>query len=67
LELATQLLSDETKHVLLGARSIEKGTTAVRALKARNLPGSVELLHIDVSNEDSITTAAKKVGEEYGR
>ncbi|KAK7178513.1 hypothetical protein DPSP01_014633 [Paraphaeosphaeria sporulosa] len=67
LELATQLLSDEKKHVLLGSRSVEKGTTAVTDLRSRNLPGSVELLQIDVSDEDSITAAAKAVEENHGR
>jgi NAD(P)-dependent dehydrogenase (short-subunit alcohol dehydrogenase family) len=65
--LATQLLSDATKHVLLGSRSVEKGTTAVKDLRSRGLPGSVELLQIDVSNEDSITAAAKEVEEKHGR
>ncbi|KAF2848573.1 putative short-chain dehydrogenase [Plenodomus tracheiphilus IPT5] len=67
LELVTQLLSDATKHVLLGSRSVEKGTTAVKDLASRSLPGSIELLQIDVSNEDSITAAAKEVEARHGR
>ena len=67
LELATQLLGDTSKHVLLGSRSVKKGTTAVNDLRSRGLPGSVELLQIDVSKEDSITAAAKEVEEKHGR
>jgi hypothetical protein len=67
LELATQLLSDATKHVLPGSRSIEKGTTAVNDLQSRSLPGTVEMLQIDVSNGVSITATAKQVGETHER
>ncbi|KAF3042037.1 hypothetical protein E8E11_000850 [Didymella keratinophila] len=65
--LAAELLSDPGKHVLLGSRSVEKGTIAIEDLKSRNLPGSVELLQIDVSDETSIVAAAKTVESIHGR
>ena len=66
-ELAAQLLADSTKHVLPGSRSIEKGEAAVTDLQSRNLPGTVELLQLDVASEESISAAAKSVESKYGR
>ncbi|OAG00884.1 NAD(P)-binding protein [Paraphaeosphaeria sporulosa] len=66
-ELAAQLLGDASKHVLLGSRSFEKGEAAVKELQTRNLPGSVELVQIDVTNEDSINAAVKEVEVKHGR
>lgn len=67
MELAKQLLSDASKHILLGSRSIEKGEAAVKDLQSLNLPGAVELLQIDVADEDSINAAAKRVESKHGR
>jgi NAD(P)-dependent dehydrogenase (short-subunit alcohol dehydrogenase family) len=39
----------------------------VQILKARNLPGTIELVHLDVSDEHSVGEAAKEVGEKFGR
>ena len=66
-ELASQLLSDLSKHVLLGSRSAEKGEAAVKDLQSRKQPGTVELLTLDVASEESITSAAKTVESKYGR
>lgn len=54
-------------HVLLGARSSDKGTTAVAVLQSRRLPGTVEYIHIDVEEETSIIAAAKLLENKYGR
>ncbi len=66
-EVANQLLADGSFHVLLGARSIEKGQAALTDLQSRNLPGTVELLHLDVADESSVVVAAKLVEEKHGR
>lgn len=66
-EVAAQLLTDATKHVLLGSRSAEKGEHAVKDLQSRGLPGMVEMLQLDMTSEDSILAAAKKVEGEHGR
>ncbi|KAI0537571.1 NAD(P)-binding protein [Xylaria digitata] len=66
-EVANQLLADGSFHVLLGARSIGKGRAAVAELQSRNLPGTVELLHLDVADENSVAAAAKFVEEKHGR
>jgi NAD(P)-dependent dehydrogenase (short-subunit alcohol dehydrogenase family) len=39
----------------------------VTNLKERTLPGTVDLVQIDVDSEDSVSRAAKAVEEKYGR
>lgn len=60
-------MAASNNHVLLGARSIEKGSAAVKDLESRKLAGTVELLKLDVSDEQSIENAAKQVEEKHGR
>lgn len=66
-ELAAQLLSDSSKHVLLGSRSLEKGEAAVKELQSRHPAGVVELIQVDVSDQDSIAAAAKHIENTHGR
>jgi len=54
-------------HVLLGSRTHDKGTAAVKELQSRNLPGSVELLPIDVTDDASIARAAATVERQHGK
>ena len=54
-------------HVLVGSRSTEKGDAAVQDLQSRNLPGSAEMLPIDVTNDDTINRAAATVEREHGK
>ncbi|KAI4703328.1 hypothetical protein J4E81_002206 [Alternaria sp. BMP 2799] len=65
--LATQLLENAKYLVLLGSRSAEKGEAAVKQLRGKGLPGKVELVQIDVSDETSILKAKDVVEEKYGR
>ncbi|KAF7186162.1 Short-chain dehydrogenase/reductase eupG [Pseudocercospora fuligena] len=65
--LTAALLADAGKHVLMGCRSIQKGRKAMDELSNLNLPGSMELLEIDVSNDSSISKAAEIVTEKHGR
>jgi NAD(P)-dependent dehydrogenase (short-subunit alcohol dehydrogenase family) len=65
--LAALLIEDPSKLVILCSRSVSKGEAALKDLQARNLPGSVELLQLDVTDEKSIAAAAKKVEETHGR
>lgn len=55
------------KHILLGSRTVEKGEAAVEELQALKLPGTVELLHIDVTDEDTIDAAVESVERNHGR
>ena len=62
-EVVRQLLAQRSNHIFLGSRSIEKGEKAVKELQSLKLPGTVELLQIDVGSFDSVTAAAAKVEE----
>lgn len=55
-----------TYHVLLGSRSPDKGNAAVADLQSRNLPGSVQMLPIDVTNDETIEHAASTVSADHG-
>ncbi|EKG22441.1 Short-chain dehydrogenase/reductase SDR [Macrophomina phaseolina MS6] len=65
--LAEALMAKGSCHVLAGARSPEKGNAAVEELQSRNLPGSVELLLIDVADDISIESAAAEVERRHGK
>lgn len=54
-------------HILIGARSIDKGKAAVQQLQSKNLPGTCELLQIDQTDDASIAAAANYVSTTYGR
>ena len=63
----TQLLAKGSYHVLLGSRSSEKGNAAVKDLQSQNLAGSVEMLLLDVTNDDTIERAAAQVEQNHGK
>ena len=67
MELARQLLTDSEKHVLLGSRSIEKGKTAINELQSLQPKGTVELVQVDVTSEESVAAAAKEVKNKHGK
>lgn len=54
-------------HVLMGSRSLERGEKALSELKARNLPGSLSLVQLDVTDEASIAKAVQSVAKDFGR
>lgn len=66
-ELASQLLSDPSKHVIVCSRSIEKGQKALEELRSMGKPGTMELLQLDVADEKSICNAAETIAERHGR
>jgi NAD(P)-dependent dehydrogenase (short-subunit alcohol dehydrogenase family) len=66
-EVVSQLLANASNYILLGSRSAEKGAAAVKELQSTNQPGTVELLQVDVSSEESIIAAAKSVESKHGR
>lgn len=62
---AEALASDPYKyHVLLGARSADKGAEKVAELRQKGL--SVELINVDVTSDSSIEAAAAEVASKYG-
>ena len=54
-------------HVLIGSRSPEKGNVAVTELQSRKLSGTAELLHLDVTDDDTIERAVKNVEKTHGK
>ncbi|KAF2626321.1 NAD(P)-binding protein [Macroventuria anomochaeta] len=66
-ELAHQLLAKGTYHVLLGARSTQRGNAALNDLQSRNLPGSIEFLHLDLQDDDTIANAATSITATHGK
>src|SRR5688572_4519548 len=55
----SRLLLSAGVGVLMGARSVERGQAAAASLGAR-------FLHLDVTDEESIEIAAKKVEHQFG-
>lgn len=66
-EIAHQLLQKGKYHVLLGSRSTTKGSAALQDLQSRNLPGSIELVHLDVQSDDHIDQVASLTKQKYGK
>ena len=54
-------------HVLVGSRSAEKGSDAIKQLQSRNLAGSAELISLDVTNDETIEQAATFVQRNHGK
>ncbi len=54
-------------HVLMGSRSPEKGNAALKELQSRNLAGSVEMIQLDVTDDDTIERAAATVQRNHGK
>jgi NAD(P)-dependent dehydrogenase (short-subunit alcohol dehydrogenase family) len=55
-------------HVILCSRSTEKGEKALAELRAREeTQGTLSLVRLDVTNEDSIAAAVKEVSSSFGR
>lgn len=64
LESARQL-AQAGVDVLLGSRDLEKGTAALTQLG--NLPGTVEVVQLDVTNAADIASLVVKLERDYGR
>ncbi|AOS65165.1 oxidoreductase [Actinoalloteichus hymeniacidonis] len=54
-------LASRNAHVLVGARSVERGTAVVD--KIRSVGGQADLVEVDVSDLDSVRRAVEKVAE----
>jgi len=65
-EIAKKLAKEQPSyHIFLGSRNPEKGEAAAAKLQAENL--SVEAITIDVTSDESISTAASTVASKFGR
>ncbi|KAM0325835.1 hypothetical protein ACHAQA_007137 [Verticillium albo-atrum] len=54
-------------HVIMTARSAERGREAVTKIQERKPAGTVSFLQIDVSSEESMRAAVPQVEEAFGR
>jgi NAD(P)-dependent dehydrogenase (short-subunit alcohol dehydrogenase family) len=56
-----------TYHVLVCARSAEKGSAALKELQSKTHPGTCELVQLDQTDDASIAAAVKHVQATHGR
>ena len=61
--LAKQLCAKGGVRVFLGARSLEKGTTAIEEIKKEFKDADIVPVVIDVANDESVNSAAKSLAE----
>ncbi|KAJ1563638.1 hypothetical protein HK405_001309, partial [Cladochytrium tenue] len=68
-DTAARLASDTRfkYHVVLAARNLQKGEAALASIRAQADPTSLSLVHLDVTDVDSINAAAAKLATELGR
>lgn len=57
--------SSSDYHVIMGSRSLEKGQKALSDLQKQNPKGSLSLLQLDVTDQESISIAAAKVEKDF--
>jgi NAD(P)-dependent dehydrogenase (short-subunit alcohol dehydrogenase family) len=53
-------------HILMGVRSLSKGEKALAEIQAKHPQGSLSLIQLDVTDDDSIAAAAKKIEVDFG-
>ena len=51
----------------MGSRSLDKSNAAVKEPESRNLPGSVEVVPMDITNDNAIARAASTVDRDHGK
>ncbi|GKT61785.1 short-chain dehydrogenase [Colletotrichum tofieldiae] len=54
-------------HVIMGARNQARGEKALKELQARKPQGTLSLVVLDVTSDDSIEAAAAKIEADFGR
>ena len=66
-ECAKELLNSPNYHVILACRSISNANTAADSLRSDGAKGSVEPLHLDVTDEATVNAAVKQVTGTHSR
>lgn len=62
------LLGSPSFHVILGSRKLASGEEAVQKLSAEaGIQGTVSSIQVDVTDDNSVDAAAKKVAADHGR
>lgn len=59
--------ASSNNHVIMGARNQAKGEKALKELQAHKPQGTLSLVILDVSKDDSIEAAAEKIKADFGR
>lgn len=54
-------------HVIVGARSVEKGEKAVSEIKAQKPQGTISFVQLDVTDDKSIDNAVATIDKDFGR
>ncbi|POR39591.1 (+)-neomenthol dehydrogenase [Tolypocladium paradoxum] len=55
-----------SNHVIMGCRSLAKGAKALEELQERKPAGTLSVLELDVTNDDTIKAAAEKISADFG-
>ncbi|KAL5313401.1 hypothetical protein ACEPPN_019134 [Leptodophora sp. 'Broadleaf-Isolate-01'] len=58
--------ANPNNHIILAARSAEKGSKALAEIEARKPAGSISLLELDITKDDSIAAAVAKITADFG-
>jgi NAD(P)-dependent dehydrogenase (short-subunit alcohol dehydrogenase family) len=58
--------SSSDYHVIISSRSLEKDQKAMSDLQKQNPRGSLSLLQLDVTDQESISSAATKIEKDFG-
>lgn len=62
--LATRTPSD---HYLLGARTLENGTAAIKQLRELGVTSQIDVVELDVTSDDSVRAAEAEIRTKYQR
>ncbi|KAH6633055.1 hypothetical protein C7974DRAFT_412083 [Boeremia exigua] len=65
--VAALAAASPTNYVIIGSRNLSKGTAALEKIKAKNYPGSTDLVQLDVTDDSSIFAAATSISQTHGR
>ncbi|KAK4695750.1 hypothetical protein P7C71_g2053, partial [Lecanoromycetidae sp. Uapishka_2] len=64
-ETCALLASQPQYHVIIGSRSLEKGQAALAKIQNRNIAGSISLVQLDITSDESINAAGKGIASKW--
>ncbi|KAK9440232.1 short chain dehydrogenase [Metarhizium brunneum] len=64
-DMTAALVASPENHVIMGCRNYERGTRALQQLHAQPHAGSLSLLEVDITDDQSIGLAVDKLAAEY--
>ncbi|PVI01177.1 short chain dehydrogenase [Periconia macrospinosa] len=67
LVTTASLISTPTNHVIMGVRNLAKGEKCLKDLQSQRPQGTLSLLELDVTNDDSISAAINQISMDFGR